>query len=288
MSIDDEFKASFNNKDFSGNLNDTKDSLQSLIDYTDRFNQKLLDNNKISNTTIGNLGKLFDSFQSSSDKAIKNILLGTQNWHQATSTIIADLEIKFAQMLVRNLTSSIAARGKDLFDAVSSDQIKISSNQAKNAAIKAGDQETSDAGIAAHAAQIIKQIKSDAAATYAGVYAFMSPVLGPAAAIPAGISAASVAAMEGLISLDVGAWNLNSDTVAQLHQGEMVVPKTFAQGLRENGGVTSGAGDNYTININAIDTQTGAQFIKNNASHIASAIAGQARNFNSNVPSWKV
>lgn len=46
-------------------------------------------------------------------------------------------------------------------------------------------------------------------------------------------------------------------------------------------------GDNYTININAIDTQTGAQFLKNNASVIASSISTQGRNINRNLPVWK-
>jgi protein involved in ribonucleotide reduction len=73
--------------------------------------------------------------------------------------------------------------------------------------------------------------------------------------------------------------------IAQLHQGEMVVPQNFAQGLRDGSGL--GGGDNYTININAIDTQTGVQFLKNNASQIAGIISSQVRNFNSKIPAWK-
>jgi hypothetical protein len=134
---------------------------------------------------------------------------------------------------------------------------------------------------------MLKQIESDAAATYAGVYAFFSPVLGPAAAIPAGISAGAVSAMEGLVSLDVGAWNIPSDMPAYLHAGEMVVPQNFAAGLRGDGGIGGGGGDSYTININAIDTQTGTQFLKNNAGAIAAMLSAQARNFNRNLPTWK-
>lgn len=132
---------------------------------------------------------------------------------------------------------------------------------------------------------MIKQIESDAAATYAGGYAYMLPLLGPAAAIPAGISAGAVAAMEGLVSLDVGAWSVPQNMPAYLHAGEMVVPQNFASGLREGTGF--GGGDNYTINISAIDTQTGAQFLKNNAAVIAQTLSQQARNFNRNVPVWK-
>ena len=221
-------------------------------------------------------GELFKTLESSSDKAVKAILTGTENWHQAMLNVIGNLEIKFAQMALNGVLEFAASQARKLVIA-----------ETTNSAIADNEKATSEAGAASHAMQILKQIKSDAAATYAGVYAFMSPVLGPAAAIPAGISAGAVAAMEGLVSLDVGAWNLGSDTVAQLHQGEMVVPKTFAEGLRDGGGIGGGGGDNYTININAIDTQTGAQFIKNNASGIAAAISSQVRNFNGNVPAWK-
>jgi hypothetical protein len=81
----------------------------------------------------------------------------------------------------------------------------------------------------------------------------MAPVTCPAAAAPADASEGSVLAMAPQDSLAVGAWNLNSD----------VVPQTFVQGIL--GGSFGGGSSNYTINIDAIDTQTGAQFLKNNA-----------------------
>jgi hypothetical protein len=72
--------------------------------------------------------------------------------------------------------------------------------------------------------------------------------------------------------------------VAQIHGGEMIIPAQQAAQIRSGGGfgvpATGGSGGgNYTININAIDTQTGAQFLKNNASVIAATLAGSARNF---------
>jgi hypothetical protein len=84
----------------------------------------------------------------------------------------------------------------------------------------------------------------------------------------------------------VGAWNVPQNMPAFLHAGEMVVPADFASGLRSGGSIGS-CGDMYTINVNAIDTQTGAQFLKNNAAIIASTLSSQARNFNKSIPSWK-
>lgn len=231
------------------------------------------------------VGQLFSTLEKSSDSAIAGMIKGTENWHQASLKIIQDLEIKFAQLAANKLLNELGTDVLGLQSATRTAQGKVDANQTANNAIALSNQQTSDAGSAANASQLIKQIGSDAVAAYSGVYANLSPVLGPAAAIPAGVAYASVAAMEGLVSLDVGAWNLGSDMIAQLHQGEMVVPQNFAQGLRDGSGF--GGGDNYTININAIDTQTGTQFLKNNASTIASAISSQVRNFNKNVPAWK-
>jgi len=231
------------------------------------------------------VGQLFTTLEKSSDSAVAGLIRGTENWHQATLRILQDLEIKFVQLNANKLLNEFATQGLGLDITKKAADQKAAATLASNSQIAASDQATADAGAQSSAAALLTQIKSDAAAAYAGVYANLSPVLGPAAAVPAGLAYAAVAGMEGLVSLDVGAWNLGSDTVAQLHQGEMVVPQPFAQGLRDGSGL--GGGDNYTININAIDTQTGTQFLKNNASQIASIISSQVRNFNSNLPAWK-
>ena len=218
---------------------------------------------------------LFKTLELSSDRAVASLIRGTESWRAAMFNIVTSLEIKFAQLAVNRAISW-----------AQSETLSLAATQTKNTAIQASDASTANAGSGATAAKLIKQIESDAAATYGGVYFFLSPVMGPAAAIPAGISAGAVSAMEGLVSLDVGAWNVPQNMPAFLHAGEMVVPQNFASGLRDGNGL-SGGGDNYTININAIDTQTGAQFLKSNAGIIAQTLASQARNFNRNMPVWK-
>ena len=49
--------------------------------------------------------------------------------------------------------------------------------------------------------------------------------------------------MAGLASLDVGAWDVPHDMVAQIHKGESVVPTTFAEGMRQSGGGGFGQGN---------------------------------------------
>lgn len=86
-----------------------------------------------------------------------------------------------------------------------------------------------------------------------------------------------------LPSFDVGAWNLPSDTLAMVHQGEMIIPAAQASSIRSGnssigGGSGSGSGgDTYIINLSAIDTQNGTQFLKNNIGTIVTQLSTQKR-----------
>jgi hypothetical protein len=67
-----------------------------------------------------------------------------------------------------------------------------------------------------------------------------------------GVSASTYADLSktaSLASLDVGAYDVPRDMVAQIHAGEMVIPKTFAEGLRDSGaaGGYSGSSDGMHI-----------------------------------------
>jgi len=88
-----------------------------------------------------------------------------------------------------------------------------------------------------------------------------------------------------LPSFDVGSWSVPQTGPAFIHAGEMIIPQQQAAAIRSGDGSvgSSGNSSNFVININAIDTQTGTQFLKNNANVIASALSTQARNFNSNL-----
>ena len=100
------------------------------------------------------------------------------------------------------------------------------------------------AGKAAQAAAGSATIASDAMQAAAGTYAAVAqiPLVGPFLAPAAAAGAfAAVMAYDSLASLDVGAWNVPRDMIANIHQGEMVVPQNFASGLR--GANLGGGGD---------------------------------------------
>jgi hypothetical protein len=97
-----------------------------------------------------------------------------------------------------------------------------------------------------------------AAAAVAGAWAFAdSAMLGPygliaAPGVGAAASAEVMAFQVGVPSLDVGAWNVPQDMLANVHAGEMVVPANFASGMRGGGTGKAGSNDvhlNYAPNV---------------------------------------
>jgi len=255
---------------------DTSSLGSDLKSGIDAVNQALGYTKIAANDTKNPIAELFGTLQKSSDQAVAGIIKGTQTWQKAILNIGQDLEIKFVQLNVNKLLNWVETEAG-----------MTNATVAGNATRSASDQAANSSSIAAQAEKAISSIMNDAKEVFGEIFAFLAPELGPAAAGPAAAGSASVAALAGGITYaESGAWNIPSNTLAYLHAGEMVVPQSFASSLRDSNGL-GGGGDSYTININAIDTQTGAQFLKNNASVIAQTLSSQARNFNRNVPVWK-
>jgi hypothetical protein len=153
----------------------------------------------------------------------------------------------------------------------------VTASQAQSTAVAAGvatqNTETAAAATAAKAQQAIvgpSQVLADAAMAFAGTYASVSsiPVVGWALAPGAAAAAeAAVASQAPLAALDVGAWDIPADAAYHLHAGETVVPKTFAQGMRENvgGGEEGGYSEQHNygdVNVSALDTRGFASFVR--------------------------
>ena len=101
---------------------------------------------------------------------------------------------------------------------------------ARVAAVAAGGAE----GKAATIPFKISEIMGDSAMAFAGVFANLSPLMGPAAAAPAAAAQVLVASKAAEIpSFAVGSWELPSDMVANVHKGEMIIPAAPAQTMRQ-------------------------------------------------------
>lgn len=171
---------------------------------------------------------------------------------------------------------------------------KTAATQSGNTARSASDTAAATASATLAVARGLGMIQISAAEAAAAAFAD-SASLGPAglAAAPAAATAAYTATLgwaaglgAGLFSAAGGAWNVPSDMLAMVHKQESILPAGIAQPMRDffSGGGASGqgggGGDNYAITVQAIDTQSGAQFLMSNAGVIAQGLARELRNGN--------
>jgi hypothetical protein len=204
--------------------------------------------------------------------ALQGMIAGTMTWRQAIlrlgQSVVAQFENYGETMLTKWIADELA---------------KTTASEAGAAARSAAQQSEGDASLAGLAMRAIKAIVGEAAQAFAGVFAFLAPAMGPAAAGPAAASQAMVmAAASAVPSAAVGMWAVPSDMLAFIHRGETILPADFASGFRSavSGGGERGGGDHYAITVQAIDTRTGAQFLKSNARAIVAALQAQRRNLN--------
>jgi len=127
---------------------------------------------------------------------------------------------------------------------------------------------------------IIRSILASAAETFAGVFGFLSPILGPFAAVPAATAQGAVAAVAGGI-YDTGAWSIPQDMIAGVHAGEMIIPQRggiadeFRSFMAGGGfdGASAGAAAQGSVaihpttnfHVSAIDSGSVAQWMKANS-----------------------
>jgi hypothetical protein len=218
----------------------------------------------------------FKPIESGFDTMLKGMILRHQSFSQALAKGAATFLTAEVNADVKRLGHWLATKAAELAAHQSTKGAEVATTEAANAAGAASDAGTAKTNIMQHAASAASAVYDDVAQI-----PYVGWILAPAAAAAA--FAGVMAFGSAVPGLAVGAWNLPNDMVAQLHAGESVLPADFASGFRSavaGGSGGAGGGDNYNITIQAIDTQSGAQFLKDNAKTIVSALQGQARNFN--------
>lgn len=223
---------------------------------------------------------MFRPINAAFDSSVAGMILGTTTWQKAVARIgqsIVAEEVGNALKIAENWAVT--------------ELVKTAATQQGAAARTAAEQSAGDASLASLALKAIKAITTDAAQTFAGVFAFLAPEMGPAAAAPAAASEATVLAATGAVASAAGGlWDVPGTILSVLHPEESVIPASVANPMREffaNGSAPAPAqaGDIHIHGplVSAIDTQTGAQFLKNNMRAIARGLATELRNFNANL-----
>ena len=194
--------------------------------------------------------KSFQPISKAFESTIDGMVRGTQTFQQAVQHAAQNVEAEFVNSAAQSLTKWLAAEAA-----------KTTANQAGNTARVSNDQEGEDQSLLSHIASAAKHILTDAAQVFGNVYAYLSDDIGPFAAIPAAASAAAVLAVE--LPSAAGGWVVPNDTLAMVHQNEMILPAHLSQGIAGMiaGGPGGGGGHtfNNTFNVHSGDGVTARQ-----------------------------
>jgi hypothetical protein len=215
----------------------------------------------------GILAPISSAFQSS----LNGLIEGNETLRQATARMALSIVTQFADMAVKRAT-----------DWIASELTMTEATEAGTAARAAAQQAGQGASLALDADTAIKRIGSGAAETYAGVFAWASPELGPFAAVPAAAASALVLAKEALVPSAAAGWDVPAglNPMTQLHEREMVLPSRYADVIRgmADGGGGAGSGDVH-LHVHAVDSQSVERLFLNNKGAIAKALRAAYRNF---------
>lgn len=209
----------------------------------------------------------FEQIGSSISSSLTGMITGQMKFRDAARNIVTQLLQMFIQAKVRMVANWLAGMAAQTASTQAGEAAKTAAVAAGTAARAGLEQSAATASGASVISKILKSIFASAGETFAGVFGFLSPIMGPAAAGPAAASQATVLAVgTGLASFAKGSWELPSDMIVQVHKGEMIVPSGPAAALRSaltvNPGSTGTVHVNHAVNFNvsAMDSRSVKQF----------------------------
>jgi uncharacterized protein YecA (UPF0149 family) len=154
---------------------------------------------------------------------LRGLVTGTTTWPTAFGNVLQDLLVKFIEWCETTVERYALAEA-----------MKTAATGSGVAARTSAEQGGAAASLGAQGAAMVRSILSSAAETFAGVFGFLSPLLGPFAAGPAAAAQATVAGMAGAVaSADIGMWQVPRDQLAVIHQNELVMLAGPAGALRD-------------------------------------------------------
>lgn len=176
--------------------------------------------------------RMIDATSSSLSSSITGMIMRTESFADAARNVARSVISQFVQMGVQAVANWAKSMATKLVLTQTTETAETGARVAGAAARTSVDAGAAAAGSSMKLATVVKSIQTSAAETYAGVFGWFSPVLGPFAAAPAAAAAAAVGAMTALASFDVGSWELDRTQLATVHQGEMIVPAAPAAAIR--------------------------------------------------------
>ena len=236
---------------------------------------------------VGPWHKMVDTMANSLSSSITGMITGTKKFSDAVRDMAKAIINEFVRMGIESVATW--AKGQASKVALSlANETQITGAVAAGAAARTGiDAGAEAASIATRAAGVMKNIGASAAEAFAGVFGFMSPIMGPAAAGPAAAAEASVMAVAGGL-YDVGAWQIDKDQPAYVHKREMIMTAAQSDGLRNVIELARGAASGQrgptsvsapvSLSVSAMDAQSVKRVFTGNGRALMKALSTHVRN----------
>jgi hypothetical protein len=238
----------------------------------------------VNQQTYADYRRSFEQIGSSVSSSITGIIMGHLRLRDAARNILLQIIQSFIQARVKTVADWLAGVAAQTAATTTGEAAKTAAVTAGVAARTGAESAGSAASSAATISSVLHSIMASAGETFAGIFGFLSPVLGPAAAGPAAAGEATVLSVAtGMASFAGGSWSLPSDMIAQVHQGEMIVPAgpaaTFRSMMDSNSGVAGTVHVHHATNFNVppMDSQSVRQFFKNNSNQVMRTINESVR-----------
>jgi hypothetical protein len=217
-----------------------------------------------------------DTIMGAFNSQLRGLLSGTENWHAAFKSVLEDLLIKFIEWCETMVEHYVLAEA-----------MKTAATTTGAAARASAEDAGAAASMGAQGAAMIRSILSSAAETFAGVFGFLSPIMGPFAVGPAAAAQATVAGMAGTVaSADIGLWQAPQDMLTLIHHNELVMPQAEAGAFRSlltasASGASPGASvaihPTTNINVSAVDGASVSSWMRSNGAGMAKALEEAVR-----------
>ncbi len=218
----------------------------------------------------------YQSFANSVEQAFKShlrgLLSGTENWHAAFKNVLESLVVKFIEFSETTVAHHLIGEA-----------MKTTATTIGVAARTGAEEAGAAVSMGAQGAAMVRSILSSAAETFAGVFGFLAPLMGPFAAGPAAAAQTTVAGMAGSVaSADIGMWQVPADMLTLVHHNELIMPAAEAGAFRTmlggdggTGGPSSGAVHIHpttNVHVAAVDGSSVSQWMKSNSGTMLKAI----------------
>ena len=211
---------------------------------------------------------MFAPITSAFDTSIKGIIMGTQTWQQAWARALTSVLSSFIDTGLKMVTNWASQQLAMTLATTTQNDARMASNAMVNST-----------SLASSALTIVKSIMNSAQETFAGIFGFLAPTMGPYAAAPAAAGMGTVAAVAGAVASSAGGeWQVPVDRLQFVHRNETILPAGIAGNLRslvEGGGASS----TTHVHIHAVDAQSVERLFHNNGAALASALKRHLRNF---------